>query len=388
LSSWLNPEIDRWVRTGIISADQAERIRALYESPSAPRAGEPRRSRPVVILSVLGALFIAAGIVLFFAHNWTDIPRWGKLLVISGALAGMYAAADKFLFSRRGKSSVVGTSLLLAAGGVYGAAIFLIGQIYNLNSHWPNGLLVWWLGVLPLAYVFDSQALIWLTLVIGQSWFCSELLTYTSEQVGLGLILLLTLLLWTLADAHERLGAALAGPIRAFAAMEGLAVLLLRTWPLWGRYDQRQQHPAAFALLCAAIGVLLAWDIAAKRTRAAAWKFEPRAIAGLTIYAALFIFVPLGSGGWARVAYNAILLAVIAGVLARGIRRAQPWMVNIAVSFIAFEAIARYIDAFWGYLARSAAFLVSGVLLLAGGWLLERQRRFWLRMLHRRGVTP
>jgi uncharacterized membrane protein len=59
-------------------------------------------------------------------------------------------------------------------------------------------------------------------------------------------------------------------------------------------------------------------------------------------------------------------------------------MVNMAVTFIAFEAVARYVDSFWGYLGRSAAFLVSGVLLLTGGWLLERQRRLWLTLLRRR----
>jgi uncharacterized membrane protein len=111
---------------------------------------------------------------------------------------------------------------------------------------------------------------------------------------------------------------------------------------------------------------------------------EPAVIVGLLVVAGLFTYVPLGSSGWERVAYNAVLLATIAGVLARGIREGRPWMVNMAVTFIAFEAVARYVDSFWGYLGRSAAFLVSGVLLLAGGWLLERQRRLWLTLLRRR----
>ncbi len=41
----------------------------------------------------------------------------------------------------------------------YGAGIWLVAQIYNIDEHYPNGFLFWALGALAMAWAmpFDRQ---------------------------------------------------------------------------------------------------------------------------------------------------------------------------------------------------------------------------------------
>ena len=67
----LYTEIPTWVRSGIRSEEGAERLRALYGEL------EGRRIRNVALIScaILGSVLVGSGIILLFAHNWSEYLR-------------------------------------------------------------------------------------------------------------------------------------------------------------------------------------------------------------------------------------------------------------------------------------------------------------------------
>ena len=77
---WLLAEIDRWKADGLVSAEQADRIRARYGRPDAAAAG-PQGSIPwgLIVFASAGAIVIGLGVILLFAYNWDEIPKPGKL---------------------------------------------------------------------------------------------------------------------------------------------------------------------------------------------------------------------------------------------------------------------------------------------------------------------
>ncbi len=68
---WITQVLPELVREGLITADQAERIRARY-------AADPQRSgnRMLLVFAILGSLLVGLGIILIIAHNWDELRRF------------------------------------------------------------------------------------------------------------------------------------------------------------------------------------------------------------------------------------------------------------------------------------------------------------------------
>ena len=76
-------EVSRWKKLKIINDAQAQKIVSLYGQDDEKHAGI------TTYISIFGAIMIGVGIILFFALNWSSIPKWVK---VASILAGMIAA--------------------------------------------------------------------------------------------------------------------------------------------------------------------------------------------------------------------------------------------------------------------------------------------------------
>ncbi|OIO81042.1 hypothetical protein AUJ84_01725 [Candidatus Pacearchaeota archaeon CG1_02_32_132] len=75
---------------------------------------------------------------------------------------------------------------------------------------------------------------------------------------------------------------------------------------------------------------------------------------------------------------NIMLLLVILAVIGYGVWRHSPRLVNLGISFFVLGIITRYIGFimdYWDYGGLSLLFIVGGIILIVGGWLIERWRR-------------
>ncbi len=144
----LQAELPTWVENGWVTPEHRQAILDHVERTQ-------RSSRYItILLSAMGALLLGAGVITFFSANWGLIPKAAKLAMLFGALGASYAAAGVCL-ARNLKA--VGEALLLLGVILFGANIFLIAQIYHIDAHYPNGLLVWALAALVVAALARSQ---------------------------------------------------------------------------------------------------------------------------------------------------------------------------------------------------------------------------------------
>ena len=93
----LPDEVLLWQRSGTINAAQARAILGRYSLPISGVA-DRTQGRLVAGLSILGAVLVGLGIILFFAANWDGIDR-GTLVAaaqsgLDAALAGPDRIAD------------------------------------------------------------------------------------------------------------------------------------------------------------------------------------------------------------------------------------------------------------------------------------------------------
>ncbi len=116
------------------------------------------------IILVIGAIFIGLGIFSFISGNWQKIGPWSKVSIIVVSMLISYVAA--FLMNAKGYGKT-GNAFLLLGSLIYGAGIFLIAQIFHLPVEWPDGFLLWFIGVLALGYAVNWRPLLGFGVVLG-----------------------------------------------------------------------------------------------------------------------------------------------------------------------------------------------------------------------------
>lgn len=157
---WLSAKIPQWVEKQILTPAQANRL--LEDAPAA-HAGMSILPR---ILIAISALLFGLGVISFFAFNWQSMPKWLKIATVFTAFIAAHGAG--ILYGRIPGRQVVSEFLHLLGTLLFGAGIILVAQIYHINDHFPNGVLLWSAGALLMAYVLDStpQMMIFAVLIV------------------------------------------------------------------------------------------------------------------------------------------------------------------------------------------------------------------------------
>lgn len=171
----LKKELPDWTARGWVSPGAD---RAILDHVAAAR-GAPYLT---YAFSTLGVLLLGSGIITYFAANWGEIPKLFKLTILFGSMWLAYGAAWHAL--RDEHAPLLGQALLLLGVILFGANIMLIAQIYHIDAHFPNGVLMWSVGALVAAYLTRSQPALVAAIVLGWLWTTLEWDYYRARHVA------------------------------------------------------------------------------------------------------------------------------------------------------------------------------------------------------------
>ena len=152
-SGQLHRESEAWVAEGIVSAEQAAAIRGRYAGVRGARRGSATTA-----LAMIGAVAVWLGVIGFVAANWDGMSHAVRLTLLTLVVAGSYAAGFQ-LREHTGNRPRIGEALYLVGVLVFGASLFLVGQMYNVEAHDPLALLLWAAGATATALVVRSRAI-------------------------------------------------------------------------------------------------------------------------------------------------------------------------------------------------------------------------------------
>ena len=172
--AWLMDELSLWRRDAIVTEQQAQRITDLYEG--AGELAERGRSRAVFILMAAAATLVGLATLLLIGYNWNDLERGSKLIIVLGVIAATHA----FGFSLRYKRNAAALSETVFFLGClfYGAGIWLVAQAFHIDSHYPDGVWWWAVGVLPFALCLETRLLHALVVALLGVWAGIEVLNF------------------------------------------------------------------------------------------------------------------------------------------------------------------------------------------------------------------
>ena len=392
---WLSDEAKGWERRGLITAEQAQAIMSGYSSAGRAVASQRAQARLITILATLGAILVGLGIILFIAGNWDRIPQAVRLAMIVILVPSIYGVGYWLRYVKDYQR--VGVAVLLLGAIIYGGAVHLVAQVYNIPLHDPMLFTYIFAGIIPLAYLTRSQAVIALTLGVFLAMIGFWVIDLIGDSGSEASLFVFTFVLYTM------LGLGLFGlgriqgvfnsarPYSMVFQVIGLLTVMafiyvLTFVALYEDFSQGEELTSndslgLWILLYASGGVgILAMAATLVRSRSrlctqSSVLYEGAAVVLLAVAVTSVTLVTHSHVAIFPLLFNALFFLSALGLIFAGFLRGQQILVNVALAFFALGVISRYFELSWDLLDRSIVFLVGGLILLALGFLLERGRR-------------
>jgi uncharacterized membrane protein len=351
----LEADLARWETAGWVSPA----ARVAIAADVAKRAPGGLGVAPV--LAMLGAIMLCFGVMLFVGSHWQDMPRIARLGLLIGGLWTSFGIAG--LLAARGHPAFAEAAIVFAIG-LYGAAIMLIGQMYNLSANASDGLLVWLIGAVAAAFLLRSNAGYAVSVLLAGAWTLLETLDLNQAHWPfIPVWLALFALIWVTTRSR---------PVLHLLGIVGTAWVVMLGYVL----DILHSHElitliGAAILVAAATGGDAIDNALGARPGGLS---RPMACHGLVIaFAGLFAMQFISRYGSTEEAWRAangmplafvaaFALALVLGSLWLGVLRAFPALTWLAYIGFSIEIVALYFRTVGTLLDTSLFFLSAGVL--------------------------
>lgn len=399
----IESQLKRWQSAGVLDADTAARIRA-YEierpaQPGAPSAvatsASPAGLKWLVVTGLtLGAILLACGVVLFVSAHWDQLGPGERYLLVIAMVAVFHIAGGLT------RSSFEGFSTALHAVGTIstGAAIALVGQIFNIQEHWPAAVLLWALAAFAGWALLRDQAQQTLALLLLPAWIFCELGFRMQGHIGDDVYMGRLCFLWAVlyltffAGSRRNVVQGILFAASAIAAVTGI-VFMLSSWISWNS----EQSFIPFGtrvwawIAIAAVPLLIAAFHGHKGLIPIAMTIG-FVIALPWCYSTWTETMNWGNGGnhvltgtRPNLAAHALVAAFAVFLCWWGARLLSRALVNLGILGFAGAVGWFYFSDIYNDHERALGLIGLGVLFLAGGWALEKMRR---RILARMAQAP
>jgi uncharacterized membrane protein len=397
---WLRDRLREWESAHLISHEQSGSI-LEFEVERAGRVEQALRyHRMIGIVSAFGGTLLGAGLLLLVASNWADISRLAKVAIAVGAFVAIEGAG--YWLRYRTAYHRTGATFLLLGAVAYGGAIFLVGQTYNYPLDDPNLLLLWFLPVLPLAYLVRSQTIMGLAIVVGYGALGYRLAEWLVGAGGTwdywwqSVFIVVGVAVTALGYQHERFETLrpMGRPYQGIGALTVLALLYLMSFQWWHgpgglRPGWLDTIPLGVGLVFVVAFVTTVISGALLRGKRNLPSLAGIAVPAVTGYLmiALLAYEPFRSSLVPFVLANVLLLAAIMGFVVVGILSRREALVNLSLAVFGIAVISRYVEIGGGMFGTAVSMMLGGVLLIGLGWGLERLRRTLLSRFELRAAT-
>jgi len=382
-------QIQEWLKSGTITQKQAQKILADVNQKSK----EESSNKFIVAISTIGSILLGIGAILFVASNWREISDVIKILLLLGSTFGSYYLGYLFKYDKKNLPKV-GALLLFLGALLFGASIFLIAQMYNVNTNAHSLILIWLIGIMPLIYAFKSEPIaalfsilffVWIGLFIFRNSFFDESTVFLLPIIYLSAGMLLFAMgglhhfkpqLFKIARIFRIAGieiAMLSFFLLTFKLFSGyIDNYWFRNFRMLGDISPQLMYGIILFSTLSILGLIVNLFFSPHKSKINI--FENSVALGLLGFTLLFFFFPIETNIY-TVIYNLLFAGLVIFLIFVGYKKNDIKIVNIGIFWLSALVLARYFDFFWDLIDRSLFFIAGGLILVLGGIAMERKRR-------------
>ncbi len=398
-----DPLLKRWQSAGVLDAEAATRIRAwesAQSSTAGPVAPDVRKKEQAEgmawqgrVALILGGILLASGVILFVSAHWDQLGRGMRYLLVM-AMVSIFHLAGAVC---RERFNALSTTLHAVGTISTGAAIALVGQIFNIQEHWPAAVLLWAIAALLGWILLRDQAQQTLTLLLFPSWLICEWSNAAENHIGVEVYVGRFLFVWAILyltffiGTERRVVRGILFTLSAIAAVTSV-FLLLEGWHSWYGMQPYPPFPTRFWgwVDIAAIPILISAFRLRKSTGSPTTGLSRWGVSLIPVLAAIAFVIALpwcsrilvqhyAYSSWTRTepnfAAHALVAAFCVFLIWWGVREISRGLVNLGIVFFGAVVAWFYFSDLFDKMDRSLALIGLGVLFIAGGWALEKTRR-------------
>jgi uncharacterized membrane protein len=400
------PLLKRWQSAGVLDPEAASRIR-VWESTQAstadPAAMDARKEAKAEgmawqgrVALILGGILLASGVILFVSAHWDQLGRNMRYLLVMAMVTVFHLGGAV----TRQKFKALSTTLHAVGTILTGGAIALVGQIFNIQEHWPAAVLMWAIAALLGWILLRDQAQQTLTLLLFPAWLMCEWSNAAENHIGqesyIGRMLFVwaVLYLTSFIGTERRVVRGILFAVSAIAAVTSI-FFLLEGWHSWyGMQPYPPFHTRFWGWVdIAAIPIL--------------FSMFPLRKSLIPVLAAIAFVIALPwcnrllvehfdngniHSSWSHtepnLAAHALVAAFCVFLIWWGVREASRGLVNLGTVFFGAAVTWFYFSDLFDKMGRSLGLIGLGVLFLAGGWVLEKTRRGLLAHMQQAPASP
>jgi uncharacterized membrane protein len=336
---FLKRELQFLKNEGILEEDKRKEIASIYEA---------EQISFTKTLLYVGAVLIGIGILSFVASNWAEIGKLTKFILILGLYIGsMFTGYRMEINFPKTAKSFYYLGLI-----VFGAGIFLVGQMFHFGGDFQDAFLWWSLGILPLALILRDK---WI--LLGSSLFI--LFYMTDGPIFNGQMVPYWIILWIIAIHYlnKRIGFS-----PAIGLVNGLLQLAFIASVLNFFLNGVENVEYIYGLCYFVIGVTL--------TNMKEKFQEIYIMLGYLVHGAAALLLSFPSSWpneWMYLPFSILYLLYLLSLIKRGSLFS---IIILCVMIFRF-----YLDYTFDFLPKSLVFIIGGILLLGFGFYFEQQRK-------------
>lgn len=372
--------IEQWEEENLISANQADKLTASLKKASAKKAS----SLWIIAVSTIGAVLLGVAAVTFIAANWEELSRFEKTFLGLATTFGTFGIGF-YLAHIHQNFPKLGNALILLSAILFGGTLMLISQVFHLDGQVYGLFALWTAGILPIAYLLQSNNVLRLSIVTA---FITFILFLSKADVigfeafeafmNVGLLAWFGIFLFAAGSAHY-----LFLKFQAFGKilrMWGLRIALFFLFFL--TFEEIVEELADEAIAASVSKVIISTVIAGILIGAYFWKsshatreknLELALWGGNAIVILAYLLYPAGAAS--VLIFNLLFIANLAFFLREAYKRENQQLLSFALFATGVFIFGKYIQFFFDLLEGATFFFVSGIVLIALGFFLEKQRK-------------
>lgn len=427
----LKEELELWKEEGIVSEEQAEKIKERYRLQEIKEFGIPPKF--ITVISIIGALLVGVGVILFIASNWKNIPKLARLITIFVVIFSVNHFGYYLKFTRKNYPKT-GSALLFLGSLLFGGGIWLVAQTYHITSRYHNGMLFWALGIIPVSWLLSLEPILLLSSVLLTFWTIWKVMDYSiPNYFYLILMLSIILPLCYKQTAKVSLFLSLVGILLWFSFgpcsyyFEGATLPTLLCFISIGTFlysvgllhalvEKIRENQTIYKFVGVFILFVVIYIISFKdvqiRLLLSITELPPSfwsiygiiSLLSITVIFAIFRLMQKKSQNYSKllnyeisivifcllfpiliiifpsftfyaITSNLILLGLTIGIVFLGYYNRWASFVNLGFIFFGIHLLTRYIDWGYKYLPRSLFFIITGFILILAATFMEKNRK-------------